>query len=130
MAKPIIAQTAQESTKKGKTASCPGCGQRFPRRKLREVGPEEASWILTVPEGRERFVGLALVNIECFDALCVGCTEDCAGGVGTHRPCCYFGCSSSAAPKPIPSATSIHRAAERAEILEISYARPSRVRST
>ena len=38
----------------------------------------------------ERSVGLALVNIECFDALCVGCTEDCAGGVGTHRPCCYL----------------------------------------
>jgi hypothetical protein len=36
----------------------------------------------------KRCVGLAPVNMECFDALCVACTEDCAGGVDPHRPCC------------------------------------------
>jgi hypothetical protein len=58
MAKSIIAHPAQESTKKVKTASCSGCAQRFPRRELREVGPEEAFWSLTVREGQ---------------ALCQGC---------------------------------------------------------
>ena len=52
MAKSIIAHPAQESTSKEKTASCSGCGQRFPHRKLREVGPEGASWSLTVHEGQ------------------------------------------------------------------------------
>ena len=60
MAKSIIAQPAQESTKKEKTASCSGCGQRFPRRELREVGAEEASWSLTACEGQ---------------ALCRSCTR-------------------------------------------------------
>jgi hypothetical protein len=50
MAKTIIAHPAQESTKKETTTSCSGCAQRFPRRELREVGPEEASWSLTVCE--------------------------------------------------------------------------------
>ena len=58
MAKSIIAHTAQESTNKEKTASCSGCAQMFPRRELREVGEEEASWSLTVREGQ---------------ALCQGC---------------------------------------------------------
>jgi hypothetical protein len=58
MAKSIIAHSAQESTSKEKTASCSGCAQRFPRRELREVGAEEASWSLTVREGQ---------------ALCQGC---------------------------------------------------------
>ena len=52
MAKSIIAHPAQESTKKGKSASCSGCGQKFPRRELFEVGPEEASWSLTICEGQ------------------------------------------------------------------------------
>ena len=52
MAKSIIAHPAQESTSKEKTGSCSDCGQRFPRRKLREVGSEEASWSLTVCEGQ------------------------------------------------------------------------------
>ena len=52
MAKPIIAHPAQESTSKEKAASCSGCGQRFPRRELREVGAKEASWSLTVCEGQ------------------------------------------------------------------------------
>ena len=52
MAKSIIAHPAQESTSKEKTGSCSDCGQRFPRRKLREVGREEASWSLTVCEGQ------------------------------------------------------------------------------
>jgi hypothetical protein len=52
MAKPIIAHPAQEPTSKVKTASCSGCSQRFSRRELREVGPEEASWSLTVCEGQ------------------------------------------------------------------------------
>jgi len=56
MAKSIIAHPAQESTEKEKAASCSDCGgHRFPRRELREggpeeVGPEEASWSLTVCE--------------------------------------------------------------------------------
>ena len=52
MAKTIIAHPAQESTKIEKAASCSACGQRFPRRELREIGPEEASWSLTVCEGQ------------------------------------------------------------------------------
>jgi hypothetical protein len=52
MAKSIIAHPAQESTSQEKTASCFGCGQRFPRRELREVGPEEASWSLTIHESQ------------------------------------------------------------------------------
>ena len=52
MAKTIIAHPAQESTKKEKTASCPCCGQRLPRRELFEVRPEEASWSFTVREGQ------------------------------------------------------------------------------
>ena len=52
MAKSIIAHPAQESTSTEKMASCSGCGQRYRRRKLREVGPEEASWTLTVHEGQ------------------------------------------------------------------------------
>ena len=38
----------------------------------------------------KRLVGLALVDMRCFDTLRVGCTEDCAGGAGPHRPCCYL----------------------------------------
>jgi hypothetical protein len=53
MAKSIIAHPAQEPTSKEKTASYFGCGQRFPRRELREVGSEEASWSLTVREGQK-----------------------------------------------------------------------------
>jgi hypothetical protein len=60
MAKSIIVHPAQEFTSKEKTASCSGCGQRFPRRELREVGPEETSWSLTVREGQ---------------ALCRSCTR-------------------------------------------------------
>jgi hypothetical protein len=52
MTKSIIAHPAQESTSKEKTASCSGCEQRFPRRELQEVGPEEASWSLAVREGQ------------------------------------------------------------------------------
>ena len=52
MAKSIIVHPAQEFTSKEKTASCSGCGQRFLRRELREVGSEEASWSLTVREGQ------------------------------------------------------------------------------
>jgi hypothetical protein len=87
MAESIIAHPAQEPTSKEKTASCSGCGQRFLRRELREVGPEKllgVSWSARA----KRCVGLAPVNMECFDALCVACTEDCAGGVDPHRPCC------------------------------------------
>ena len=52
MAKSIIAHPAQESTSKEQTATCFGCHQRFARRELRDVGPEEASWSLTVYEGQ------------------------------------------------------------------------------
>jgi len=52
MAKSIIAHPAQESTSKEKTATCSGCDRHFPRCELREVGPEEASWSLTVREGQ------------------------------------------------------------------------------
>lgn len=51
MAKSSVARSGRESTTKEKTAACSGCGRRFPRRELREVGPEEASWNLTVLEG-------------------------------------------------------------------------------
>jgi hypothetical protein len=34
-----------------KLYACSGCGRRFPRRELCEVGPEEASWSLTVRKG-------------------------------------------------------------------------------
>jgi hypothetical protein len=53
MAKTIIAHPAQESTSKEKTASCSGCGQRSPRRELRDVGPEQVTWSLTVREGQK-----------------------------------------------------------------------------
>jgi hypothetical protein len=26
----------------------------------------------------------------CFDALCVVCSEECLGGAGLHRSCCYL----------------------------------------
>ena len=52
MAEFIIAHPAQESMSKEKTATCSGCDRRFPRRELREVGPEEASWSLAVREGQ------------------------------------------------------------------------------
>jgi hypothetical protein len=57
MAKLIIVHPAQESTNREKTASCSECGQRFPRRELREVGPEEASWSLTVCEAPQVLCG-------------------------------------------------------------------------
>ena len=33
---------------RAKSARCSGCGERFPRRRLVEVGPEEASWGYTL----------------------------------------------------------------------------------
>ena len=44
MAEFIIAHPAQESTKKEKTASCSGCGQRFPVRLLLEVHDEHVAF--------------------------------------------------------------------------------------
>ena len=44
MAKPIIAHPAQEPTSKVKTASCSGCGQRFPRRGLPKVHDEHVAF--------------------------------------------------------------------------------------
>ena len=53
MIKGSVARSGQESTEKEKTASCSDCAQMFPRRELREVGAEEASWSLTVHEGQK-----------------------------------------------------------------------------
>jgi hypothetical protein len=58
MTKPIIAHPAQESTSTEKTASCSDCGHRFPRRELRDVGPEEASWSFTVWRGPQALLSI------------------------------------------------------------------------
>jgi len=54
MAKPIIAQTAQESTEKEKAACCSGCGQRFRRRVLVEAHEEHVAFGYSIREG-ERY---------------------------------------------------------------------------
>jgi hypothetical protein len=84
MAKSIIAHPAHKSTEKEKAASCSDWGDRCPRRELREVGPDETSWSLTVCEAPRRCVGLALVDIGCFDAQRV-CNALLGGGAGLCR---------------------------------------------
>ena len=62
MANFIIAHSAQESTKKGKSASCSGCGQTFPRRELVEVHDEHIALGYGVREGERHCRPCALVR--------------------------------------------------------------------